>query len=329
MEDPCSCPCPHDESTAGATDNAGGHADGQADGQADGRADGRADSHADGQAGGHAGGRADDLVLSVDVGRKNLALCVLRAGEDVRGANDTIVHWAVVSCEPTPNGIAGAMDALDLTGVTEAVIERQPPRNPTMCRLQHYIEMFCALRGLRVVVQDAKHKLAFAASTPWWPPGDLASWTYHTRKKVSVQTTTAFLGAAPQRPDLTAQFLQSRKKDDFADSLLQGMAYCHNVRKSRPAAATATRTAATATAAATAATVRPRKPTEKQLAAGKFTKAGIAYMLLNDTVATAGKISKQQATKLQKALERCMQREFGSVDAARKACMRGTRLENK
>jgi hypothetical protein len=239
-------------------------------------------------------------VLSVDVGRKNLAFCVLQAGEDARGAHDTIVHWAVVSCEPTPDGIGGAVGALDLTGVTEAVIERQPPRNPTMCRLQHYIEMCCALRGLRVVVQDAKHKLAFAASTPWWPTGDLASWTYHMRKKVSVQTTTAFLAAVPQRPDLTTQFLQSRKKDDFADSLLQGMAYCHNVRPLESA-----KRAVPATT-----TVRPRKPTEKQLASGRFTKAGIAYMLSRARV----------ADKHRKALERCMQREFGSEDAAREAC---------
>ena len=234
------------------------------------------------------------LVLSVDVGRKNLALCVLHAGEDARGANDTIVQWAVVSCEPTPEGIRGAMAGMDLEGVTEAVIERQPPRNPTMCRLQHYIEMFCVLRGLQVVVQDAKHKLAFAASTPWWPPGDLASWTYHTRKKVSVQTATAFLDAVPQRDDLAKTFLRSRKKDDFADSLLQGMAYCHHVR------------VATARAAAATETVRPRKPTEKQLASGRLSKAGIAYMLSKNMDHVA--------------LAKCMQREFGSAEAARRAC---------
>ncbi len=179
-------------------------------------------------------------VLSIDVGRKNLALCAVRPG--ATPADDIIVAWSVIACEPTPAGIASSLRALEvqheswsraMQECTDVVIERQPPRNATMSRLQHYLEMYFAMNDKTVVVQDAKHKLSYAASTPWWPPGDLESWTYYLRKKLSVQTTTAFLDATSQDPELTQAFAQSKKKDDFADSLLQCQAYCHMRRHGR------------------------------------------------------------------------------------------------
>lgn len=235
-------------------------------------------------------------VLSIDVGRKNLALCVLRPGQDARGADDVIEAWAVTACEPTPAGVRDALDAfLSDTSVDEVVIERQPPRNATMSRLQHYMEMYCAVRRLPAVVLDAKHKLAFAASTPWWPAAPLESWTYHTRKKVAVQTATAFLRATTQAPALVADFERSRKKDDFADSLLQAMAYAHHVRALD-----------VARRGVHQATVKPRKPTAKALASGRLCKSAIAHMLLKG-IAHA-------------ALEKNIEREFGTMDAARAAC---------
>lgn len=179
------------------------------------------------------------VVLSIDVGRKNLALCAVRPGD--KPASDRIVAWSVISCEPTAAGIAAAVHALtrddarwaDATArCTDVVIERQPPRNATMSRLQHYLEMYFAMHSKHVVVQDAKHKLAYAASTPWWPSGDLASWTYYLRKKLSVQTTEAFLADTHQAADLVDAFQQTKKKDDYADSLLQCQAYCHLKRAS-------------------------------------------------------------------------------------------------
>lgn len=173
-------------------------------------------------------------VLSIDVGRKNLALCAVEPGDEP--ATDRIVAWSVISCEPTAAGIAGAVDGLATTDArwavalgecVDVVIERQPPRNATMSRLQHYLEMYFAMNNKRVIVQDAKHKLAYAASTPWWPAGDLESWTYYLRKKLSVQTTTSFLAATNQDPELATAFEGSKKKDDYADSLLQCQAYCH------------------------------------------------------------------------------------------------------
>ena len=162
------------------------------------------------------------------MGRKNLAVCLLRPGPSV--LEDVVLQWAVTACEPTAAGIRGAVESLPWALAADVVvIERQPPRNATMSRLQHYLEMYFAMHSKTVVVQDAKHKLAFAASTPWWPAQPLESWTYHTRKKVSVSTALGFVQATPQDPAVVAGFLAAKKKDDYADSLLQCQAFCRRV----------------------------------------------------------------------------------------------------
>lgn len=239
-------------------------------------------------------------VLSLDVGRKNLALCLLGTDLGIEG-------WRVTECEPSAAGMAACLAdvpwALDATRV---VIERQPPRNPTMCRLQHYLEMYFAMHGKAVAVQDPKHKLAWAASTRWWPSTVPDGWTYRARKKLAVQTTAAFLeetsgdavvetapGAA--RPsgarDAREIFGSSKKKDDLADSFLQAMAYVHNVlpletaraearARKKPAGGGGSGAAAGGGAeSGDPAPARPkaRKPTPKQMDSGRFCEAHVLW----------------------------------------------------
>ena len=65
-----------------------------------------------------------------------------------------------------------------LADLTHAVIERQPGRNPTMCRIQHWLEAFFVSWGVPLHTQDSAHKLRFAATTSYWSgPADLSS--YH------------------------------------------------------------------------------------------------------------------------------------------------------
>lgn len=240
-------------------------------------------------------------VLSIDVGRKNLALCALQPGECAKGTQDAIRDWVVTTCDPTPHGIAVALNKLPwVTQCEEVVIERQPNRNPTMTRLQHYLEMYFVMHDKPVTVQDAKHKLAFAASTAWWDGEAAVNWSYHTRKKLAVSTMKAFLAATPQDPSFKKLFAESSKKDDLADSALQAMAFCHNVRpleKAKRAMGTVR--------------VKPRKPTAQQQATGKFSKPNIVYLLkgcpsldaVKDTVST------------NKHLHKSIERQFGGVDA--------------
>ncbi len=245
-------------------------------------------------------------VLSIDVGRKNLALCLLRPGECAKGGADAIVQWVVTTCDPTAAGIASALRALPwATRCEDVVIERQPNRNATMSRLQHYLEMYFVMHDLRVTVQDAKHKLAFAASTRWWP-GECDRWTYHFRKKLSVQTTQAFLDDTDQLDEFKRLFGSTNKKDDLGDCLLQGMAFCHNLRPhlhtlSAPPPGPPP--------------LKPRRPTDKQLASGRFSKPNIAHLL------KGCKTQEQVAARLaaNPALARSVDKQFGGADALRAA----------
>ena len=232
------------------------------------------------------------LVLSVDVGRKNLALCALAPGDCPRGSRDVVAHWTVTACDPTAPGVARALGALPWVDACEdVVIERQPNKNATMTRLQHYLEMYFAMRGVPATVQDAKHKLAFAAGTPWFPTAMPDNWTYHTRKKLAVQTAAAFVEATGQA--LAPAFRAAAKKDDMADSLLQGMAFCHAVRPLELAKRGA------------APRVLPRRPTAAQAASKRYSRPNVVYLL-----ARVGPDDRVDDT-----LRRAAEKHFGALDA--------------
>jgi hypothetical protein len=244
-------------------------------------------------------------VLGVDVGRKNLALCLLEPGACAKGRDDRVVRWTVTSADPSAAGIAAALAAEPWTlQCDEVAVERQPNRNPTMSRLQHYLEMYFAMHDKLVTVQDPKHKLAFAAATPWWSPDLATSWTYHARKKLAVATATAFLADTPQAADVRATFAGSAKKDDLADAALHAMAYAHHVRP-----LDATRRAMAAAVAK--ATLKPRKPTAKQQASGKFTKANIAHFFKGCPARDAMRAIADATPGLRKSVTT----HFGSLDS--------------
>lgn len=121
--------------------------------------------------------------------------------------------------------VAGVLDWLP--SISHVVIERQPGKNTPMVRLQCYLEMFFTQHGKHVTLADSRNKLSFAATTRFWTGGIPSNWSYYIRKKLAVQCTKAFLQATPQDPAVTQAFHGSRKQDDFADSLWQGMAYAH------------------------------------------------------------------------------------------------------
>lgn len=245
-------------------------------------------------------------ILSIDVGKKNLAMCCLEPGSDPHGREDAITHWTVVSTQPTCHALEETMRVAGvpewLGHVREVVIERQPGKNTPMVRLQCYLEMYFTMHGKRVTLVDSRHKLHFAASCPFWPGGAPEAWTYYERKKLAVQTTRRFLQDVPQPQPVADAFEKSQKKDDLADSLLQGMAYAHYVGPLERARASAS-----------ASVPAPRRPSARQLASGKLAKSHVVSLVLS-----SGGLESEEALERAcdevKPLRKAIARHFGSLD---------------
>ena len=135
---------------------------------------------------------------------------------------------------PDPKGIADGLTKVNFADwvkeSTDVVIERQPSKNPRAVRIQHYIEMSCAMHGGRVYCIDTKHKLSFSSSTKYWPDREITNWTYNERKKLSVETVTNFLKATEQDEQFVTMFEKSKKKDDLSDALLHCLAFDNNIK---------------------------------------------------------------------------------------------------
>lgn len=251
-----------------------------------------------------------DLILSIDCGLKNLAICAIRPGPDPHGRDDRIEFWTVTSTLP---GVYALMDSLRDAGVVdllprvkEVAIERQVTSNIKMCRLMCHLEMFFAMSGKFVHLADSRGKLDFAAASPWWPGSIPDNWSYHTRKKLSVQSTRAYLAGTAQSDEARATFASSSKLDDLGDCLLQGLAYIHFVAPLQNAKAQAKRSKVPA----------PRRPSAKQLAGGKLAKSHVVHFVREAPGSLDSLAALEKACEAFKPLKRGVLRHFGSMAQA-------------
>lgn len=161
-------------------------------------------------------------VISIDVGTKNLAYCMLEKNEQ---GNITIQNWSV--CElpcvatniPKVTGFLRSLLPID-KDITDVVIEKQPARNVKMRLMENTLTTFFVMLDVpRVVNYSSKHKLGNIGKTA------KGKTNYSLRKKMGVAMCGTYLKDHNESQEYMSLFNASKKKDDLADCLLQGLSY--------------------------------------------------------------------------------------------------------
>ena len=203
------------------------------------------------------------MILSIDVGTKNLALCLLdeEAGNLVR-------HWDVDGIPPQHmDGVYVSLrkhlDARPwvLTAKT-ILIEKQPERNKKMISVMHFLHAYFIIKcpDAETILYDARHKIPDVAG-----PGKAQ---YNKRKKVSIERCELFIRDGTTNAHWLDTFLKSKKKDDLADTVMQALSFVNRVEVT-PASKKKKSTK-----------LVPRKPNENQKMT-KYSKSNLAWIYLN------------------------------------------------
>lgn len=200
------------------------------------------------------------MLVSIDVGRRNMSYCVL----DNTPEGIKIVHWEVFELlNATHDTICKILfEALEerkekWADSDTVLIERQMKKS--MMLLAAYMEMYFNSIGKRTIMYSACYKLAGVLGNAQGRD------KYAARKKASVVETTKFLKEHPQRPELMEMFRNTKKLDDLCDAFLQGRSYIISPPKryieKKPKE------------------VKCRKPTAKQEKSQKYSKHNLKYLI--------------------------------------------------
>ena len=208
-------------------------------------------------------------VLSFDVGMKNLAFCILK--------EQSITDWNVSEIKYKTNqslceAIVAHLDALpQLLQCETVLIEKQPSRNNKMRIIEALLNAYFVIKGVsvsdspvtKVIVYSAKYKLGNSTMK--------GKSNYNERKKLSVARCRKFLENTNYCNETFVNlFNDSKKKDDLADCLLQGLAYNkHPIFETLQSIENTEH-------------VKSRKPTDKQERSGNYSRSNIKYLLINN-----------------------------------------------
>ncbi len=164
-------------------------------------------------------------VLSIDVGIKNLAVCLLNGPTEIR-------FWEVFDIGNTKEttrylcNIVKILDAhpiiYDTAAIKTILIEKQPSFNPKMRVIASALHMYFVIKGFKQIKSySAKYKLQLCRSNQDYD----GSTQYAKNKKRAIDTTKFYLESEPTLGCWQEKFKKAKKKDDFADSFLQGVSY--------------------------------------------------------------------------------------------------------
>lgn len=196
------------------------------------------------------------MILSIDCGIKNLAMCMIDP------VDKRIHKWDVGGIPPMhADGVfVGLVKHLnERPWVLESktvVIEKQPDRNRGMKGVENLLHTYFLVKEKDVVIWDARHKVPDVAGA--------GKAKYTQRKKTSIERARKFIEATEVNKALVPFFDSHKKKDDLADTVMQALSFIDK----RPETETVSPPKK----------VTARKPTENQMRT-KYSKANLAWLV--------------------------------------------------
>lgn len=204
------------------------------------------------------------MLLSIDVGIKNLALCMIEE------STKEIKHWDVSGVPmESDQGLFELMNkhlntkpwVLESTVI---LIEKQPGQNKKMKSVENFLHAYFIIKcpNAQTIIYDARHKIPDVVGA--------GKVMYRKRKAVSVERAREFIKSDPNTHWIPT-FVASKKKDDLADTVMQALSFINRVE---PASSKKKKAAPEK--------VTARKPTEHQKET-KYSKSNLAWFVKNKT----------------------------------------------
>ena len=200
------------------------------------------------------------MILSIDVGIRNLAMCQFNE------TSNLVVQWDVSGVPPEHrDGIYVSLRKhLDerpwILDSDIILIEKQPDRNKKMKMVEHFLHAYFVIKAPKseTIIYDAKFKIPDVVG-----PGKAQ---YTKRKKVSIERCEAFLRRDDTNKHWIETFVKSKKKDDLADTVMQAISFTKRVEPKKKEKIVKK--------------LVPRKPNENQKRT-KYSKCNLAYIYKN------------------------------------------------
>jgi hypothetical protein len=203
------------------------------------------------------------MILSIDVGIRNLAMCMLDE------TSNLIVQWDVSGVPPEhKDGLFVSLrDHLDdkpwVLQADTILIEKQPDKNRKMKMVEHFLHTYFVIRNPKAetIIYDARFKIPDFAG-----PGKAM---YTKRKKASIERCQQFIWNNTVNAHWIPIFNASKKKDDLADTVMQAISFTKRIEPIQSVSKKSKK-------------LVPRKPNENQKRT-RYSKSNLAYIYKNKT----------------------------------------------
>jgi hypothetical protein len=202
------------------------------------------------------------MILSIDVGIRNLAMC------QFDDTSNTVIQWDVSGIPPEhKDGIYVSLcKHLDerpwILTCDTILIEKQPDRNKKMVSVMHFLHAYFIIKTPKsdTIIYDARFKIPDVAG-----PGRTQ---YLIRKKTAIERCRNFLETTETNRHWIPMFDTSKKKDDLADTVMQAISFTKRVEPLPKSKKVMNKK------------LVPRKPNENQKRT-KYSKSNLAYIYKN------------------------------------------------